>query len=133
RQKAKNDYLTGNVEVKFTPLAGLDFIGRQGLATRNYSEKNTIGAFNYTEWAENTDASSKSDISSSVSDGSFNQTNLLTDAYFQYNHKLGDFSLNVIGGGQWTQNQSKYINVGANGLVIPDLYNVSNGVGTPIA
>lgn len=133
RSKQRNDYLTGNIEIKFTPIAGLDIVGRQGVATRNYSNKNTIGAFNYTDFAEHTDASSKSDITASVSDGSSYTTNLLSDAYAQYNHKIGDFSLNLIAGGQWNQNQSKYVNVGANGLVVPDLYNVSNGVGTPTA
>lgn len=131
RSKQRNDYLTGNVEIKFTPIAGLDIVGRQGIAARNGSNKNTIGAFNYTDFAEHTDASSKSDISASVADGSFFTTNLLTDAFIQYNKKFGDFSLNIIGGGQWSQSQSKYTNVSANGLVVPDLFNVSNGVGTP--
>ncbi len=131
RSKQRNDYLTANIELKFTPIAGLDIIGRQGIATRNASNKNTVGAFNYTYWAEHTDASSKSDISASVSDGSSYSTNLVTDLFAQYQKKVNNFTLNLIGGSQLTQNQSKYVNVSANGLVVPGLYNVSNGVGTP--
>ena len=131
RSIQRNDYLTGSVELKYTPIMGLDLVARQGLSTRNYSNKNTIGAFNYTDFAEHTDASSKSDISAAVSDGSSYTTNLLTDAYAQFNRNFSDFSVNLIAGGQWTQNQAKYVGVSANGLVVPELYNVGNGVGTP--
>lgn len=131
RSLQRNDYLTGNVEIKFTPVAGLDLIARQGIATRNYSNKNTTGAFNYTTYAENTESSSKSDISASVSDGSSYTTSLLSDLLLQYNKKVSDYSFNLIAGGQWKQDQAKYVGVSASGLVVPDLYNVSNGVGTP--
>jgi TonB-linked SusC/RagA family outer membrane protein len=131
RSDQRNDYLTGSVELKFTPVPGLDLIARQGITTRNFSNKNTVGAFNYTNYAEHTDASSKSDIAASVNDGSGYNTNLLTDLYAQYNKTISDFSVNLIAGGQWNQNQAKYVGVSASGLVIPELYNVSNGVGTP--
>ncbi|RYZ51584.1 MAG: SusC/RagA family TonB-linked outer membrane protein [Sphingobacteriales bacterium] len=131
RSDSRNDYLTANVQVMFTPITGLDFILRQGLSTRNGSNKNTVGAYNYSDYAEHTEASGKSDISAQVSDGSFYQTNLLTDAIAQYQRKFSNFSLNALAGGQWIQDQSKYVNVSANGLVVPDLFNVSNGVGTP--
>ena len=131
RTTGRNDYLTGNVELRFTPIAGLDLVARQGMSTKNLSGKNTVGAFNYTTFAEHTDQSSKSDISASVSDAAGYITNLLTDVYGQYNKRFGDFSFNLISGGQWTQNQSKFVNVSANGLIVPGLFNVSNGVGTP--
>lgn len=131
RSLQRNDYLTGNVELHFSPVKGLDLVARQGITTRNYSNKNTVGAFNYTDYAKHTEASSKSDIAASVSDGSNYKTQLLSDLFAQYINKFGSFSVNAIGGGQWTQNQAKYLGVTANGLVVPDLYNVSNGVGTP--
>jgi len=131
RSTQRNDYLVGNLEIRFTPVQGLDLVARQGVTTRNYSNKNTVGGFTYTDFAKHTDQSSKSDISASVSDGSSFKTQLISDLYAQYNKKLNDFSFTLIGGGQWTQQTAKYVNVSANGLVVPDLYNVSNGVGTP--
>ncbi|MCX6288948.1 MAG: SusC/RagA family TonB-linked outer membrane protein [Bacteroidetes bacterium] len=131
RSATRNDYLTANVELKFTPVKGLDFVARQGITTRNYSNKNTTGAFKFTDYAKHTDASSKSDIAASVSDGMGYSTQLLTDFFTQYKKTISDFSLNVILGGQWKQDQSKGINVSANGLVVPGLFNVNNGVGTP--
>ncbi len=131
RSKQRNDYLTANVQVTFTPINGLDLILRQGLSTRNGSNKNTVGAYDYSFYSEHTDASQKADISASVADGSFYKTNLLTDAIAQYQKKFSVFSLNALVGAQWIQDQAKFVNVSANGLVVPDLYNVGNGVGTP--
>ncbi|MEO5888762.1 MAG: SusC/RagA family TonB-linked outer membrane protein [Ferruginibacter sp.] len=131
RSKSRNDYLTGNVEIKFTPIPGLDIVGRQGISTRNYSSKNWVGAFKYTEFSKHTDASSKADISASVNDNSGYTTTMVTDVFSEYNKKFKNFGFGLIAGGQFNQNQSKFVNISANGLVIPDLYNVSNGVGTP--
>lgn len=131
RTGTRNDYLTANVEVKFTPLKGLDLIARQGIATRNFSTKSTVGAFKYTYFAKHTDGSSKTDIAASVSDGSNYTTELLSDVFAMYNKRISDFNFKLITGGQWQQDEAKYVSVGANGLVIPGLYNVSYGVGTP--
>jgi TonB-linked SusC/RagA family outer membrane protein len=131
RSEQRNDYLLGNLEIRFTPISGLDLVARQGITTRNYSNKNTVGAFTYSEYSKHTDASSKSDITASVSDGSSYRTQLSSNFYGQYRKTISDFSLNVIGGAQMSQNVAKNVNVSANGLVVPDLFNVSNGVGTP--
>lgn len=131
RQKTRNDYLTANIEVRFTPFSGLDLVARQGVVTKNTSYKNTVGAFTYTDFAKHTESSSKSDIPASVSDFSGYTTQLLSDAYAQYNKKKAVFDFKLIAGGQWRQDQAKNVSVSANGLVVPDLYNVSNGVGTP--
>ena len=131
RSIQRNDYLVGNVEIKFTPFTGLDLIARQGITTSNSSNKNTVGAFIYTDFSKHTDASSKSDISASVGDGSSYKTQLLSTVYAQYNKKINDLDFTLIGGAQATQNQAKYVNVSGNGLVVPGLFNVSNGVGTP--
>jgi TonB-linked outer membrane protein, SusC/RagA family len=132
RQKIRNDYFVGNVELKFTPLTGLDIVARQGVTTKNSSNKSTVGGFSYTTYSKNTPSSSKSDISASVADGSSYKTNLSTTVYAQYNRTIAtNYSFNLIGGASATQDEAKYVNVSGNGLVVPGLFNVSNGVGTP--
>jgi TonB-linked SusC/RagA family outer membrane protein len=131
RSYTRNDYLTGSVEVRIAPVKGLDLVARQGISTRNFSSKNTVGEFKFSEYAKHTDQSSKSDIVASVSDGSGYTTQLLTDAFAQYNTTYRDFDFKLIAGAQWRQDEIKSVGVGASGLVVPDLYNVSNGVGTP--
>jgi TonB-linked SusC/RagA family outer membrane protein len=131
RQGIRNDYLTANVEIKFTPIKTLDIVARQGITTRNTSNKSWNGEFIYTDYSKHTQYSSKADIAGNVADGAGYTTNLLTDFFFQHTKKFNDFSTTLIGGIQWRQDQTKSVNVSASGLVIPDLYNVSNGVGTP--
>jgi outer membrane receptor protein involved in Fe transport len=131
RSKQRNDYLIGNLELRFTPIQGLDIVGRQGITTRNLSNKNTVAEFKYTDYSKHTDASSKADIAGSVSDGSAYSTQMLTDLFAQVSKKFSDFKVDLIAGGQWKQNTAKNVNVSASGLVVPDLFNVGNGVGTP--
>jgi TonB-linked SusC/RagA family outer membrane protein len=132
RSAVRNDYLTANLELKFTPIKSLDIVARQGISTRNFSNKDYTGAFQYTDFAKHTDGSSKSDITGTVSDGMGYTTQLLTDFFAQYSQTFKqDYSFKLIAGTQFQQDQSKYVNVSASGLVIPDLFNVSNGVGTP--
>lgn len=131
RSYTRNDYLTANVEVRVSPAKGLDLTVRQGLSTRNFSNKSTVGEFKFTEFAKHTDQSSKSDITASVSDYSGYTTELISDAFAQYNRRQGEFDFKLIAGGQWRQDETKTVSVSANGLVVPNLFNVSNGVGTP--
>ena len=132
RSKERNDYLVGNLEIKYSPLPWLDFVGREGISTKNQSTKSWGGAFNYTTYAEVTSAS-KTDIAAYVGDLSGYTTELLTDAFTQIHTNAGDFSFNLIAGGQWRQDQSKFVSNGANGLTIPNLFNVGNSTSAPIA
>ena len=131
RSKQRNDYFIANVEVKFTPVSGVDVVARQGISTKNNSYKSTVGAFTYTPFAKQTDQSSKSDIAGTVGDAATYNTELVSDVFTQINKKAGDFSFNLVAGGQLRQDQAKYVAISATGLVVPNLYNVSNGVGTP--
>jgi TonB-linked SusC/RagA family outer membrane protein len=132
RSKQRNDYIVGNIELKYSPLDYLDFTVRQGISARNLSSKGWTGGFNYTTYAEVTSAA-KTDIVASVSDQSGYTTELLSDAFAQFRKSYGDFNFNLIAGGQWRQDQSKFVNVGANGLTIPDLFNVGNSTSSPTA
>ncbi len=131
REIDKNDYLTGNLEIKITPIKGLDLIARQGISSRYFSNKYTTEGFTYTDYAKNTESSSKSDIPSSVTETNNNTTQLLTDVLAQFNKTVGIFNFNLIAGGQLTQNDAKYLTTGISGLVVKDLYNLSNGTGSP--
>ena len=130
RQNTRNDYLTGNVELKFTPVKGLDLIARQGISTRNWSYKYTQEALTYSEYARS-QGITKSDVAASVTDYSAYYTELNTDLLAQYNKKFNDFSLFAIGGVQINANEQNTQYDKATGLVVPDLYNVSNRAGTP--
>jgi TonB-linked SusC/RagA family outer membrane protein len=131
RQYTRNDYLTASVELKFTPVAGLDIVGRQGLATRNWTVETNNYAFTYSDYAKDNAGITKSDVPGYVDNSAGYYTELLTDFFANYNKKFGDYSLNILAGFQNRDDQQQSEFVSGNGLVVPGLFNVSNGVGTP--
>jgi len=131
RQLDKNAYLTGNLELTFTPIPGLDIIARQGISNRSYTQKQSIEGFKYSDYAKQTDQSSKTDIPATVGETSNQSTQLVSDLIVQYDKKLGDFNVNVVGGGQLIENNGRYLAVATSGLVVDNLYNLGNGTGNP--
>ena len=132
REVNKNNYLTGNLELKFTPFKGLDLIGRQGISSRYFNEKATSEGFKYTPFAKKTDQSSKTDIPGYVGELSNNTSQMVTDLLGQFDKTFGSVNINVVAGGQYINNQSRILGIQASGLVVDQLYNLSNGTGTPI-
>jgi TonB-linked SusC/RagA family outer membrane protein len=132
RQLDKNMYITGNMQIKYSPIKGLDIVARQGISTRNYTQKNYVGAFAYTTYAKNTDQSSKTNIPATVAETANTYTQLVSDFYAQYNKQLSEtLNLNVVGGTQIIQQNARYMGIGIGGLIVKDLYNLSNGTGNP--
>ncbi|MGC4021342.1 MAG: SusC/RagA family TonB-linked outer membrane protein [Cyclobacteriaceae bacterium] len=131
REKDKNNFLTGNVELKFTPIKGLDLIARQGIANREYFQKSTTGQFLYSNYAKHTPLSSKTDIPGADAEITMWSLQSITDFVASYTKSISDFHLSAIGGTQLVENQAKYTTLGVSGLQVPGLFNVSTGLGTP--
>lgn len=131
RQYSRNDYLTGNVELKFTPVKGLNIIGRQSISTRNWSYKYTQAPVTYSAYARE-EGITKSDVAATVADASGYYTELLTDFLAQYDTKFNDFSIFALAGTQISANENNSQASSASGLIVPDLYNISNRVGTAL-
>ncbi|WP_333820110.1 SusC/RagA family TonB-linked outer membrane protein [Ohtaekwangia sp.] len=132
RELDKNNYLTGSLELKFTPIDGLNLIARQGISSRNYTQKSTVEGYKYTTYAKGTDQSSKTDIPSSVTETAMYTNQLVTDLLAQYDKTVGEFNFNLVGGTQLIENNSRIQATNANGLIIKNLYNLNNGTGTPL-
>lgn len=131
RQNVRNEYLVGNIELRFTPVSWLSLVARQGITKTNQYTKTWNNGFKYTDYAKQSSSNSKSDISAGVSDGENYSLNLLSDAYLEIKKNINNFSVDFIGGGQWNQNAYKGVGVSASPLVVPGLYNVGNLVGIP--
>jgi len=131
RELDKNNFLTGNVELKFTPIAGLELTARQGIANREYYQKSTVGAFKYSNYAKHTPLSSKTDIPASDSEISMWTLQSITDFIAQYNKSISNFHVQLTGGMQLIENQAKYYIMSVSGLQVPGLFNISTGLGTP--
>ncbi|HEY8933600.1 MAG TPA: SusC/RagA family TonB-linked outer membrane protein [Cyclobacteriaceae bacterium] len=132
REHDKNTYLTGNLELKFTPIKGLDLIARQGLTTRLYTQKAFNESYKYTTYAKNTDQSSKTDIPGNDAEWSNTSSLLITDFIAQYDKNFDNhINVNVVGGTQLRENNTRIFGAGVSGLVVNGLYNLNNGTGNP--
>ncbi|PZR20293.1 MAG: SusC/RagA family TonB-linked outer membrane protein [Flavobacterium psychrophilum] len=131
RQLTKNNYLTGNVEIKFSPIKGLDLIAREGISNRYMTDKQHVEGYKYSTYAKNTDQSSKTDDPATVSEESFNTSQSVTDFIGQYDKSFGEINANLVAGAQLIESNSRDLYVGANNLTVYELYNLSNGTGTP--
>lgn len=124
RTKTRNDYLTGALDLNYKPLSWLGFVYRVGLTTQNNSSISTVGRYTFSDNAYLT--GSKSNVPGSVSDGSGYSTQITSDFQAMVNKKVNDFSFDFLVGQSIRTNVSKNVSVSANGMVNPDLFNVTN-------
>jgi outer membrane receptor protein involved in Fe transport len=133
RNSVRNDYLTGNAQLRYKIADWVAVTGRVGIATRNNSDKQSRGVFIFSDYTKGI-SSSKTDLFGGIGDGSDFSTQLLTDLFAEFKHDVGkDFKLKLLTGYQGRNNNSKSVTIGANGLAIPGLYNISNILGVPSA
>ncbi|MBN7817265.1 SusC/RagA family TonB-linked outer membrane protein [Algoriphagus pacificus] len=131
RNNAGNDYLVGNIELKYKPAQWVDFVYRVGISNRTYYNKSTTGQFTFTDYTKEISAA-KTDIAGGVSDGSGYQNQINTDFLVDFKKAVGqDLFFDLLLGQSLRRNKGKGVNVSANGIVIPGLYNISNRVGEP--
>jgi TonB-linked SusC/RagA family outer membrane protein len=130
RQNVKNGNLTGNFELSFKPTTWLNLLGRVGITNRTYFSKAYTGKFEYRQYAKDHIYRAR-DINGRVEDFSGYENRITSDFLGTVNKEFGDFSANLIVGGNIRENTSKFQSTAANALVVPGVYNVSNRVGEP--
>ena len=131
RTLTRNDYLTGNVQLKYSPIQALSFLFRVGLATRNVSTKGWSDKYTFSAYRTSISGTAiATPRTGSVSDQSNYTTQLQPEFQAQYIKKLSnDFSLNVIAGASTRDNIAKNVSASSSVMVTPGLYNVSNTTG----
>ena len=127
RNDTRNTYFQGSFDLRYSPIEQLTFIGRIGLSNRNVFSKFTTGKFIFSDYTKSISGSSKTDVAGAVSDNGNFENQLIGDFLAQYNGKLSDnISIDAVAGVQGRENSAKFLNVNANGLVISEVYNISN-------
>lgn len=128
RSLNRNNYLTGNIDLTYDPLAWLGFTFRTGLSARNNYNKSYTGQFTYTPYALSV-YTSKSNVSGGVSDSELYNTQINAEFQVRVNKQVDDFSFKLLAATTLRQNDYKAVGVSANGIFIPGLYNVANRIG----
>jgi TonB-linked SusC/RagA family outer membrane protein len=129
RRLERNDYLTGNAQLKWSPITPLSFLFRVGLATKNQSTKGWTDKFTYSDYRLGI-TSNFANITGGVNDGSGFETRVNPEFQAQYINKLSkDFSLNVILGASARDDNFKVVGVSSSNMVQGGLYNIANTTG----
>ncbi|RZL16659.1 MAG: SusC/RagA family TonB-linked outer membrane protein, partial [Pedobacter sp.] len=129
RGLTRNDYLTGNAQLKYSPIQSLSLLFRVGLSTRNFSTKSWNDKYTFSSYRLSI-TPNFANRTGSVSDGTGYTTQLTPEFQAQYIKKLSnDFSLNVILGASARDNVAKSVSASSSVMVTPGLYNVSNTTG----
>lgn len=129
RQKSKNAYLTGKVELNWAPLQWLNFTYRAGLSNRYFTQKSHSAIGIYSSYSQSL---GKTNFAGSVGDDADQTSRFSNDFLVNIKKDVKDFSLNLILGASSVNKTSKDIGLIGNGLVIPDLYNIGNRTGVDI-
>ena len=135
RQNAQRSDVLGSVNLSFKPFKWLEFANRSGLVfntiiDHDYQDEANFSSYSGTDpWGAGSTAATSTHYAGNSSD-QMRQTRILTDDFLAtIDHKFNDFSVKTILGtsiySQVYDSQYEY----AGGLVIPDLYNVSNRTG----
>jgi TonB-linked SusC/RagA family outer membrane protein len=132
RSLTRNDYLTGNAQIKWNPIKELSLLVRGNISNRAFSNKSRTDRFNYSDYRLGI-TTNFANIVGSVSDYSGYNVQINPEFQAQYIKQLSDdFSLNVIVGSAVRQNTYKSVNINTNGgLALPGFFNVSNGLQNP--
>ncbi|MFV0604745.1 MAG: SusC/RagA family TonB-linked outer membrane protein [Niabella sp.] len=129
RSQTRNEYLVGNIGLKWSPVSWLDLVGKAGMTSRNYTAKSWSDRYLYSTYAKGLSHGSykKSDILGDISDGSGYTNTLVGDfqaLFKKTNIENWDFKLTL--GTQLIQDDSKFINGSISGLALPGIFNLSN-------
>ncbi|RFZ82893.1 SusC/RagA family TonB-linked outer membrane protein [Mucilaginibacter terrenus] len=139
RRKTRNDYLVGNVELKYNPLKWLDFTYRVGISTRNQTEKTFVDKFIFNDYVKSSarpefaGTYKRTDILGSNEDYSFYNTRVNSDFLIGIRQNVKDFSFKLILGASIRNDTQKDLRATVNGLVVPGLFNLSNSTNVPTA
>jgi TonB-linked SusC/RagA family outer membrane protein len=127
REETKDTYLTGKVDVKYNITPWLHVLYRIAVANRYYQSHQYGPKLTYSDYARV--EQTKSNLPGYVFDRAYNKYRTNQDFQIALNKEVKDFSLNLTLGASNVNNNSKSLLVAATGLVVPELYHISNRSG----
>jgi len=135
RQYTRNDYLAGNLDLKFSPVNWVDLVVRTGITTRNNSGKSTSDKYTYSDFAKATTHGSykKTDVPGSTAESFFYSTRITTEFQAAFRKKFNDFNVRFTTGATIRQDINKSLSASVAGLVVPGSFNLSNTLVNPTA
>jgi TonB-linked SusC/RagA family outer membrane protein len=133
RSLTNNDYLTGSLDLHWTPAPGLDLVSTTGYTMRTQSAKTYQNSFVYTSFATSSSGGFKTNIAGSDAESSQYYNEVTENLKAIYNKKFGDLSLTALGGFAVQQDAQSNLSGSIGGLVQSGIYTLGNTVNYPAA
>ncbi len=133
RGLTNNDYVTGSLELHFTPLPWLDLVSSSGITVRSQTYKAFTNSFAYTAYATASSGGFKTNIAGGYSQSAQYYDELTQNLKAIVQKKFGDLSANLIIGGAVEQDMQDNLGASISGLVQNGLYNLGNTLNKPSA
>ena len=133
RALTNNDYLTGNLDVHFTPITGLDLVSTTGITMRTQTYKAYTNQFIFTPYATSSSGGFKTTIPGSDFESTQYYNEVTENLKAIYTKKFGDFSLNTLGGLAIQQDAQNNLYAGIPALVQGGIFNLGNTLNFPSA
>ncbi|HLX65801.1 MAG TPA: SusC/RagA family TonB-linked outer membrane protein [Puia sp.] len=133
RSLTNNDYITGNLDVHFSPITGLDLVSTTGVTVRSQSYQQYENSFEYTPYAIAASGGSKTNVTGSDLQQSQYYNEVVQNFKAIFNRKFGNFSLNALGGMALQQDFQSNLSGGVAGLIQSGIYNLANTPGLTAA
>ncbi|MFD1002916.1 SusC/RagA family TonB-linked outer membrane protein [Ohtaekwangia kribbensis] len=130
RQKDRYGNLQGNAEVSYQITDWMSALYRAGMTYQSYDYKFTQEKYSYNAYAKSTGKYiAQSDIAGGLTDAVGYTNKIVQDFILTFKKNIGPVTADLIVGSNVREEKAKFVSLSANGLVLPDLYNVSNRVG----
>jgi TonB-linked SusC/RagA family outer membrane protein len=126
RNTGVTDDIITNLDLNFKASSTLSFTWRLAGTVRN-AESESTSKGQTTSAATNSNTNTP--IPGAVSQSATRRSRLSSEFFANWNKTVKDFKFNVIAGHYVRESEQKNSNVGASNLVVPELFNISNGVG----
>lgn len=126
RNAGKTDDLLTNLDLNFKASSALSFTWRIAGSFRNNNSQSTSKG-QVPSPANNVNTNTL--IPGAITENFSRSSRISSEVFANWNKSVKDFKFNVIAGHYLRESEAKNSNVGASNLVVPQLYNISNGVG----
>jgi TonB-linked SusC/RagA family outer membrane protein len=133
RTLTNNDYLTGSLDVHYSPFAGFDLVSTTGATVRTQTSKSYTNQFTYTPYAISVSGGSKTNIPGGDAESSQYYNEIIENVKAIYNKKFGDFALTGLVGFADQQDAQNNLSASIGSLVQTGIFNLSNSLGYPAA
>ena len=120
RDKTGQNTFNGKIELDYEFTPWFSAMYRLGMYNVSEETRSTTGKFQ---------ASGRRNVNGSVSDGSENFQRLNGDFILNFNKQFGDFSTRLLLGQNFRSDYIKAVNVGADNLLLPGIFNPDSRVG----